>query len=188
MHNLTHPLYGRKKEIAGDTVDNLFIATFELFVHAKMSHFLESVRDNPNAMTAKAVAVVGSSLAFLAGLYWLKRNEHECATRRGTLQCFCGQVVVDLYQPAANYKYAEPVNMQCACHDCMDYCEAVSGCYEAVEDVSCTVGIRVVAASTLFSRFSKSLLVSSKGSEGGQNQRKLLQRLFRPGSTDDVVL
>ena len=73
--------------------------------------------------TAAAVAVIGGSTA-LAGLYASKRNEQQ--TRRATIECQCGKVKADVVQPAANYKYAEVSNFQCACNDCVGYCKAVS--------------------------------------------------------------
>lgn len=89
-----------------------------------MVRVMDSIRDNKESLAAAAIGVAVAGSTALLGLYWAKRN--QTATRRATAKCSCGKVVVEFHQPAANYKYAEPTNMQCACHDCMKYCKAVS--------------------------------------------------------------
>jgi hypothetical protein len=79
-----------------------------------------------DTLAAVALSAVAAGTVALLGLYLAKRNQK--ATRRATLQCKCGKVKAEIHQPAANYKYAETTNLQCACNDCVGYCKAVSAC------------------------------------------------------------
>ena len=84
---------------------------------------LDSLRDNKESIAAVAIGVIAAGSTALFGLYVAKRKQKFI--RRATVKCSCGKVTVDITQPAANYKYMEPTNMQCACNDCMGYCKAV---------------------------------------------------------------
>ena len=81
------------------------------------------IRNNHGVVGTALLGAAATGSVALSTLYFSKRKQQ--AIRRATLACNCGKVKAEIYQPAANYKYAETTCVQCGCHDCVAYCKAV---------------------------------------------------------------
>ena len=97
---------------------------FEVKVNNPISAMPES------SSILKSLVVVGATAAATLsafGLYWIiERSTTETKTRRASYRCSCGEVEASIIIPAANYRYSEIPSFQCACCDCVGFCERVS--------------------------------------------------------------
>jgi len=92
----------------------------------------------------KSLVVVGATAAATLsafGLYWIiERSTTETKTRRASYRCSCGEVEASIIIPAANYRYSEIPSFQCACCDCVGFCERVLESGSAKLDNFCSPG------------------------------------------------
>ena len=84
---------------------------------------MDRMRNNREAIATAVLGVAATGSVALLTLYLSKKKQQ--AIRRASVSCYCGNFKAEIYQPAANYKYAETISMQCGCHDCVGACKAV---------------------------------------------------------------
>lgn len=105
---------------------------------------LSQSQDNqmPDSVLKSVVVVSTTTAATLAvfGAYWIHQQRQETKTRRAKYTCSCGDVEASIIIPAANYRYSEIPSFQCACADCVQFCDQVLASGSATFDEFCSPG------------------------------------------------
>ena len=113
-----------------NNIHNLLIypILFPFFAHQTTKLFIIIMSDSSLGLfkSVMVVSVTAAATLSVFGIFWtVQRATAETKTRRAKYTCRCGNVEASIIIPAANYRYSEIPSFQCACHDCVSFCNKV---------------------------------------------------------------